>query len=493
MGSLIKRQNLTESQYLRSNRVMCLILLVSYLVYIIVEVMNAKSGTASGTGLRCGMYGGAALLSAAMCLILPRKKVTAVAMAVLYLLSYATLVFGNGIVVLAMVFPVILGFMIYLNSMLVGLGCVSALLIGTIKCIMVRSDPELFHYGLMLMAGYVVATVGAMSVILLLVTFSKEDRAVIEEAAEHRARVAEAVARTVTTLYADFTDMVRGLDTINDAMRNADDAMNGIAGSSTDTANAVNNQAKMTSRIQNDLEETGRLTSDASDTTETLHAVIYEGRSLSDRLLEQSNVVDRNVELISDVMDRLTGNVQKVTGITNTIMGISSHTNLLALNASVEAARAGTAGRGFSVIADQIRSMSVETEESTGQIEAIIKELTALTKETRAAISEAAENIAEQRRQVDAVSQSFGEIQRGMAALEKNITTMSGNVESVLGANGEIVDSIGLLSAASEELSAGMQVCRQTTGTAFENLGRFSKKVNGAFGQLQSLKETAGA
>ena len=60
-------------------------------------------------------------------------------------------------------------------------------------------------------------------------------------------------------------------------------------------------------------------------------------------------------------------------------------------------------------------------------------------------------------------------------------------------ANGEIVDSISLLSAASEETSAGMQVCKQTTNTAFENLGRFSRKVEGAFGELQQLKETAGA
>lgn len=57
----------------------------------------------------------------------------------------------------------------------------------------------------------------------------------------------------------------------------------------------------------------------------------------------------------------------------------------------------------------------------------------------------------------------------------------------------EIVDSIGLLSAASEETSAGMQVCKQTTGMAFKNLGRFSRKVKGAFGDLQHLKEAAGS
>ena len=68
---------------------------------------------------------------------------------------------------------------------------------------------------------------------------------------------------------------------------------------------------------------------------------------------------------------------------------------------------------------------------------------------------------------------------------------MSGNVKSVLDANSEIVDSINLLSAASEEMSSSVQVCKQTTDTAFDNLGNFSKKVNGTFHQLQRLKETA--
>ena len=495
MGKLIKRQTLTERQYLRANRVMCMILLISYLVYILIEVTNAQTGldVTAGTSMRCGVYITSALVSLILCIVKPRKKMTAIIMAIMYLIAFPFLVFGNGVVVLAMVFPVIIGFMIYLNSMIVGLGCLSAIIIGIIKCVLVRDDLVLYNYGIMLLAGYIVAAAGAMSGIILLINFSKEDRAAIESAAEHREKVSMVVARIVASLYNDFTDMMRGLNTINGAMRSTDDAMNGIAERSADTASAVSNQAKMTSRIQNDLEHTDALASSAGNTTESLKSVITEGRELADSLLEQSNVVDRDVELISDVTKRLAGNVQQVTGITSAILNISTQTNLLALNASVEAARAGAAGRGFSVIADQIRTMSTETEASTGKIENIIKELTALANETQAAVLEAAENIAEQRKQVGAVNDSFREIQAGMAALQKAIEAMSDNVRSVLNTNSEIVDSISLLSEASEEVSASVQVCKQTTSTAFDNLGRFSRSVDGAFGQLQSLKETAGA
>lgn len=492
-GNMIKRQNLTQRQYLRANRVMCMILLVSYLVYIVVEVINAKSALGMDAGIRCGVYGAAAALSILVCIAMPRKKATAIIMATMYLVAFPVLIFGNGIVVLAMVFPVLIGFMIYLNSLLVGLGWASAIIIGAIKCMLVRDDPVLFNYGIMIMAGYVVAAVGGMSVILLLIKFSKEDRAAIEAAAEQRAKVAATVAGIVADLYGDFTDMVHRLETIQEAMHAADDAMDGIAASSTETANAINNQARMTSNIQGNIEHTHALAENAGGTTQQLDAVISRGRDVADQLLAQSNIVDRDVESISDVMQRLMENVQRVTGITHTIHNISSQTNLLALNASVEAARAGAAGRGFSVIAGQIRSMATETDTSTKQISRIIQELMALTKEIQSAIQEAAENISQQRRQVDAVSEGFGQIHKGMAALQRDIGAMGDNVTAVLHANGEIVESIGYLSAASEEVSTGTQVCKQTTDTAFENLKRFSKKVEGAFEQLQRLKETAGA
>ena len=79
-----------------------------------------------------------------------------------------------------------------------------------------------------------------------------------------------------------------------------------------------------------------------------------------------------------------------------------------------------------------------------------------------------------------------------MFELEAGVTNMSTEVKSVLEANTKIVDSISLLSASSEEVSAGTETCKETIDITFENLEEFSAKVANAFEQLQVLKKTAG-
>lgn len=496
MGKLIKRQNLTPEQYRRANRVMCIILSISYLTYIVVELMNiGKFGMSTGLVVRCALYAVMFVTSVIVFKVLSTKKLCMLIFAGSFLLTIAVLIFGNGVVVMTLMFPALIGFMIYLNSVLVGIGGIGALIICIIKCLVVfgEGDTVLFNYGLLIAAGLVVAIVGSFIVICLLIDFSKEDRSVIEKEASHRAEVAGIVAGIVEKLDTDFRDMVDGLKEINEAMRLADTAMEDIAGSSESTAGAVTHQVGLTTHIQEALESTNGLALSATETTDNLKTVIDDGKNLADQLEEQSDIVDQNITRISETIEQLVDNVQRVSGITEAIMSISSQTNLLALNASIEAARAGEAGRGFAVVADQIRNLAEETKISTEQITDIINELTSVTNETRIGIQESADCITKQREQVDDVNASFIKVESGMQLLQANVDSMSKEVEKVLEANKEIVDSIVLLSAASEEVSAGTQTCKETIDIAFENLGKFSEKVEGTFEDLKVLEQTTEA
>lgn len=496
MDKLIKRHSLTPEQYKRANRTMCLILAICYLVYIIVEVINiGKLGMSTGLIIRCVLYAFSLLASVLIYKLHSTQKSCMLVFAVMFLITYAVLVFGNGVVVITLVFPALIGFMIYLNSVLVGIGCIGALIICIIKCIILRSagDMELFNYGLLITAGLIVATFGALSAISLLIDFSKEDRAVIEKDATHRAEVAGIVERIVGNLNTDFLEILDGLKEIQSGMNSADVAMTDVSSSSESTAHAVNHQVEMTTHIQNSLENTNLHANNAKETTDELSSVIKEGKITADDLLSQSTIVDKNMADISSCMKQLMEHVRTVSNITETIVNISTQTNLLALNASIEAARAGEAGKGFAVVADEIRKLADETQLSTEMITKIINELTTITSETQDEIIESAECIDIQRQKVKDVNARFTMVENGMYQLKSAVDNMSKEIASVLHANKEIVDSISLLSATSEEVSAGTQSCKETIDSAYIKLEEFSEKVDGTFDQLKVLEETTHA
>ena len=494
MKKYIKRKQLTPMQHMIANKTMAIILAICYMTYIGTELSNLSKGIAAPfTAVRCAIYVGFMIANFAILKVKGDKKSAMLYYCAAFLIPYLFLVMNNGVISMVLAFPALIGFMLYLNSIVVGTGCFLVFLICAIKCAIVKStgDAVLFDYGNLITIGFVISIYGSYQAIAILYEFSEQDREVIVKEAARRAEVAGKVSDIIESVAENFHEVILGLDDIKDSMNTVDDSMNEIADSTENTASAINRQASRTSDIQEGLEKTNTSAENAKDTTEKLKGVISEGKLLADDLQTKSDLVDQNITKIAETVEQLVKNVQQVSGITDSILNISSQTNLLALNASIEAARAGEAGRGFAVVAEEIRKLAEETKISTEKITAIINELRSVTNETQNGINESVEAIEIQRRKVEEVNNSFTEVEQGMYMLENDVETMTQEVEAVLIANGEIVDSISTLSASSEEVSANTQNCKNTINAAVLDIGVFSDRVEGTFVQLQELAEVA--
>lgn len=123
------------------------------------------------------------------------------------------------------------------------------------------------------------------------------------------------------------------------------------------------------------IQEVARNTSDTAQSTQDLARTTDEVQGGIHSAVEKVQQLSKRIEDSANVMLRLEDQAKEVTSVIDVIRGVAEQTNLLALNAAIEAARAGEQGRGFAVVADEVRSLASRTQQSTQDIQAILGQL----------------------------------------------------------------------------------------------------------------------
>ena len=249
-------------------------------------------------------------------------------------------------------------------------------------------------------------------------------------------------------LHGSISETIQSIDSLSQVSTQ-------LATSSSTSKSRIQEQSKsidQVSRSMNEMFDTVRhiadYASNASLEASSANKEAETGTVVVEKTIEAIHDLANEVKTASKVIDELDSHTSNVGVILDTIRGIADQTNLLALNAAIEAARAGEQGRGFAVVADEVRTLASRTQDSTQEIQQVLEEL---QRASRGAVEA---------------------MQRGMSKAETGVEQSSSASDSLISISGKV---------------EAINVVNEQIASATEEQAQTSKLINGYIDETHAI------
>ncbi|UCZ53769.1 methyl-accepting chemotaxis protein [Bacillus shivajii] len=232
------------------------------------------------------------------------------------------------------------------------------------------------------------------------------------------------VAASSEQLTASAEETSKATDSISSSIQE-------VASGSERQVDSVNYVTNTVTEISTGMEQIASSMEQVNESSLTTSKKSEEGSNVIQQVVNQMNLINEKTSSTSNSVEQLSEKSNEIGKIINLITDVAEQTNLLALNAAIEAARAGEHGKGFAVVADEVRKLAEQSSNSAGQIRSLIEDIQIGVDESVSSMGEGRKSVEEGIALVDHAGETFEEISTAIQDVSTQVQEVSASVQQI--------------------------------------------------------------